>query len=53
MDKETLKMLLKEAKKNARAAEREFNKHDNTDDMNDMDAWLKVVDWLTDKIGPK
>ena len=50
MDKETLKALREEAKKNARAAEKRFNKYDNTDDMHDWEAWLLTVNWLEGKI---
>ncbi len=46
MDKETLKALTEEATKEARRSRREFEKHDNSEDMHAWERWTATVAWL-------
>ena len=50
IDQSTITILLDEAKKNARVAERLVKKYDNYEDIAALEAWLQTVDWLESKI---
>lgn len=50
MDSKTVKELIAEAKKNERKARSEWMKHDNSDDMHEMEMWSAAVGWLTGKL---
>lgn len=50
MDIYTLEELLEEAQKAYRKAEKKFNKHDNIDDMHEMEAWEHTMIWLGQKV---
>jgi hypothetical protein len=51
LDLATLKALRKEAALEEARYTRLFNKHDNSDDMREMESWQSVVVWLDGKIG--
>lgn len=50
VDIKTVEVLLVEARSKLRRASKAFKKHDNTDDMHDMENWQTVVNWLEGKL---
>jgi hypothetical protein len=50
MDAITLKELITEAQKNHRRSKRLFEKHDNSEDMHEMETWASTVVWLKSKL---
>ncbi len=46
MDKATVRALIEAAKKNHKRAERRFEKHDNHEDMHEMNRWEATAGWL-------
>lgn len=49
-DKATLEALKKEARKSYLTFKKVFEKHDNYEDMQGMNYWAYVGDWLQEKI---
>lgn len=50
MDKDTLKKLIKEAKKNKKAHEKVFGETDNRYDLEQIYRWTDTVSWLRGKL---
>jgi hypothetical protein len=50
MDTKTLKALIAEAKKRGKKATEEWRKHDNHEDMKEMEMWIDTAGWLKSKL---
>jgi hypothetical protein len=50
MDPKTLKALIAEAKKREKKATAAWRKHDNYEDMREMEMWSDTAGWLESKL---
>jgi hypothetical protein len=50
MDQKTLKALIAEAQKRAKKATAAWRKHDNYEDMKEMETWIEMTGWLQSKL---
>lgn len=50
MDKPTITALIEEATKKHEKAKKRFLKHDNHEDMHEMEAWEHAISWLQEKL---
>lgn len=46
IDKETIAILIEQAKKNKAQRERLFKKHDNHEDLRASEGWEQTITWL-------
>ena len=50
LDSFTLQLLIKEATKNYKKAQKLFEKYDNSDDMQEAAIWRLTANWLNKKL---